>query len=251
MSRQERLLHYNALHANAQSNCTSNSVSKYSEEKVKHNNNSSSEEGQNHGEESIDTPEAETHYQRISLDDSKSSTKLIYPKFKMLPLVNHFVREMSDSTTILESDDSTPLCEGSSISKGQWAREFDKIANKYLLPKEAENGILNLLYNTFGQESNLPVTLTVNGRNNLQRQGFGQADNDMVDENLSAQNAVSAVKKYCRKISRWMQFQQCQNDCCVFIGNLYKQFSCPKCKSPRYRPCMWRKRDRTLLTFTQ
>ncbi len=237
MSRQERLLHYNALHANAQSNCTSNSDLKYSEEKVKH----SLEEGQNHGivqcEESIDIPEAETHYQRISLDDSKSITKLIYRKFKMLPLVNHLVREMSDSTTILESDDSTPLCEGSSISKGQWAREFDKIANKYLLPKEAENGILNLLYNTFGQESNLPVTLTVNGRNGLQRQVFGQADNDMVDENLSAQNAVSAVKKYCRKISRWMQFQQCQNDCCVFIGKLYNQFSCPKCKSPRYRPC--------------
>ena len=239
-SRLERSLHYNALHANDQANRTSNSNLKCSEEEVNHNH-PSSEEEQNQGivqcEEKIEIPEEETHYQRISLADSRSNTKLIYPKFKMLALVNHFVREMSYSTTILESDDSTPLCEGSSISKGQWAREFDKIANKYLLPKEAEDGILNLLYNTFGQESNLPVTLTVNGRNILQRQDFGQADNDKVDENLSAQNAVSAVKKYCRKISRWVPFQQCQNDCCVFIGKLYDQFSCPKCKSPRYRPC--------------
>ena len=239
-SRLERSLHYNALHANAQANRTSNSNLKCSEEEVNHNH-PSSEEEQNQGivqcEEKIEIPEEETHYQRISLADSRSNTKLIYPKFKMLALVNHFVREMSYSTTILESDDSTPLCEGSSISKGQWAREFDKIANKYLLPKEAEDGILNLLYNTFGQESNLPVTLTVNARNILQREDFGQADNDKVDENLSAQNAVSAVKKYCRKISRWVPFQQCQNDCCVFIGKLYDQFSCPKCKSPRYRPC--------------
>ena len=238
MSRQERLLDFIELQSStAKSTSIFNSECNISEEN-KNKSHSSAEDEQNHPNmETFDKLEDVTQYPRISLAQSKSYATLTYPKFKILPLVTHLVEEINDSTTILERDDSALLFESSSISKGQFAREFYQIANKYLLPKAAENGILNLLYNTFGHEANLPVTLTVNGRNNLQSQDFGQADNNTVEEKLSAENAVSDVKKYCRKISRWIQFHQCENDCCVFVGKLYEEFSCPVCKSPRYRPC--------------
>ena len=153
--------------------------------------------------------------------------------------VKYFLQEMKNPCTVLEKDDLTPIIEDSDISKGDWAREFQHLSNKFLLSQEAENGILNLIYNTFGKQSNLPVALTVKGRSNDFRRFTGQTVDNVEDNSLSAENVTSDAKKYCRKISRWIQFDQCINDCCVFVGTLDDKFYCPQpeCNSPRYRPC--------------
>jgi hypothetical protein len=179
-------------------------------------------------------------FQRIILSQTETTVSLCYPEsFTIMEQVKYFLQEMKNPCTVLENDDLTPIIEGSDISKGDWAREFQHLSNKFLLSQEAENGILNLIYNTFGKQSNLPVALTVKGRSNDFRQFTGQTVDNVEDNTLSAENVTSDAKKYCRKISRWIQFDQCINDCCVFVGTLDDMFYCPQpeCNSPRYRPC--------------
>jgi len=173
----------------------------------------------------------ETRWKRIKLVQTETNTSLVQESFSIMEQVKYFVQEMNNPRTALESDDSATILEGSIISKGEWAREFKQLSNKYLLSKEAENGILNLIYNTLGKtNSNLPITLTAKGRKNFLR-------NSGENEILSAENVVSDVKKYSRKVSRWIQFDQCENDCCVFVGNLDTAYFCPTCDYPRFRPC--------------
>ena len=173
----------------------------------------------------------ETRWKRIKLVQTETNTSLVQESFSIMEQVKYFVQEMNNPRTALESDDSATILEGSIISKGEWAREFKQLSNKYLLSKEAENGILNLIYNTLGKtNSNLPITLTAKGRKNFLRDSGEH-------EVLSAENVVSDVKKYSRKVSRWIQFDQCENDCCVFVGNLDTAYFCPTCDYPRFRPC--------------
>eukprot|EP01036_Dinobryon_divergens_P036017 gene36017-46795_t len=63
-------------------------------------------------------------------------------------------------------------------------------------------------------------------------------DDDDSVESLSAENALPALKDYNRKVNRWFSFDQCINDCCVFVGTpTFKMFACPTCHARRYRAC--------------
>ena len=47
----------------------------------------------------------------------------------------------------------------------------------------------------------------------------------------------SIVDKYDRKTPRFVQIDQCVNDCYVYAGNQITDFSCPTCKEARFRAC--------------
>lgn len=176
--------------------------------------------------------------QRISLDDSKSLISLVAPKFKIMLLVDSVLNYIRNPLNVLQCDDQVPFFEGSHVSKGIWTRAFNNICNKHLLTAQAEQDILTLIYNTMGHVANLPVSLTNDGKKRLREKIIGVTDEkDDLADNIHNQNVISNAKKYARKGSRWIAINQCQNDCCVYVGRLTGQFACPTCSSPRFRPC--------------
>jgi hypothetical protein len=125
--------------------------------------------------------------------------------------------------------------------------------HKKVPPPDHSTGAPLVPSDTWGHQANLPITLTTVGRNSLRKKlirtcknndkdGGKEETADDVSENddddsISNMNAASETKKYVRKESRWIDFSQCQNDCCVFVGKLTKCFLCPKCNTSRFRPC--------------
>ena len=193
-------------------------------------------------------------FQRIQLHSLDCNTPLVYKSFNFMAVVKEILEYMKDPSNVLQCDDHVPLFEGSNVSKGQWARGLTSLVSKFTLSKKAENEIVNLLYNTWGHSANLPVSLTSNGRKQLSHQicannklnddgGDADENNDDDDDDdddvsISDENAISKIKVYNRKVSRWFAFHQCRKDCCVYIGKYYHSFVCPTCSSPRFRPCV-------------
>ena len=54
---------------------------------------------------------------------------------------------------------------------------------------------------------------------------------------LGRETAVSIMDKYDVKTTRFVQIDQCINDCFVYAGDNSVLFSCPICKEIRFRPC--------------
>jgi hypothetical protein len=114
------------------------------------------------------------------------------------------------------------------------------------LPEQAVKDIMNLIYNTWGQSSNLPIKLSETGKECIRLKicednNYDDDDDDDDDSvaSLSAENVLPALKDYNRKVSRWFSFDQCINDCCVFVGNpMHSNFACPTCHARRYRACV-------------
>ena len=175
--------------------------------------------------------------QRISLKDSNSRIMLVAPKFKIILMVDSVLNYNSDPSNVLEKDDKVPFVEGSLYSKGEVVRDWNSICNKHLLTAKAELDILNWLYNAAGHKLNLPVSLNTQGQHRLRKKIVGLST--VEEDNITNLNVISKTKNYVRKGSRWIDFHQCQNDCCVYVGRLSNQFSCPdqSCKLPRFRPC--------------
>ena len=175
--------------------------------------------------------------QRIALKDSKTNTALVAQKFKVMSLVDYVLKYIRDPSNILEIDDKVPFVEGSLYSKGEVVRDWNSIRNKHLLTANAETDILNWLYNVAGHKLNLPVSLNKEGHKRLQKQIVGLTSDE--DNDITNLNVISKTKNYVRKGSRWIDFHQCQNDCCVYVGRLSEQFVCPvtSCRLPRFRPC--------------
>ena len=116
-----------------------------------------------------------------------------------------------------------------------------------MISEKAENALLNYLYNTTGDVINFPVVLTSSGQNRARKLLCQNSFSDEVDEkdvdgdedslSFTQPNTISKIKDYDRKGSRWLEFHQCPNDCCVFVGEHEKLFACVICNLRRYRPC--------------
>ena len=184
-------------------------------------------------------------FQRVKINSSSSSISLIDETFSIMSLVNSLLQYMNEPENVIEPDDTIPLYKDASILKGEWAREFYSICNKFILSKIAQEEILNLIYNTWGNSSNLPVALTTDGKKRLecqlrkadQKEDDSGSDDDS-DNSISAPNALSKVDRYTRKASRWIKINQCANSCCVFLGKLQKAFACPDCGARRFKTCV-------------
>jgi len=119
-------------------------------------------------------------FQRVKINSSSSSILLIDETYSIMTLVTDVLHYMKKPENVLEPDDTVPLYEDSYILKGEWAREYYSICNKHILSNTVQEEILNLIHNTWGYSSNLPVGLTEDGKKRLQRQlrKAGQGEDD-------------------------------------------------------------------------
>ena len=56
-------------------------------------------------------------------------------------------------------------------------------------------------------------------------------------DDLTVMKCESDLKAYSEKTTRYIKVDQCNKNCCVYVGENKELFSCPKCNDYRYRPC--------------
>ena len=156
---------------------------------------------------------------RVTLDSSQSSILLIDETYSI----------MSEITSHIEFLKLPETFEGSTHTKGEWSREYHSICNKYLLPQEAQNDIINLIFNTGFATADLPVALTTSGKKRFKRRFHDPNDSEYDnsdDPSIFASNTLSKVIDYIRKASQWIKLNQCENSCCcVYVGKLNNVFA--------------------------
>ena len=182
---------------------------------------------------------------RMFLDENISNLKKISPSFDILYYIGLIISAMKVGSNHC-SDYNLPLYQTSKNTKGEFAKSLKSVFEGNLISKVAENEILNCLYTFLGDMVNLPIQLTDNFQSNLaivnsKRSSHIQIkDNHVKDvEDFEYENAVkSNLDEYCRDTARYIEVDQCINDCFVYAGDEnISLMRCPICSEFRYRPC--------------
>jgi len=69
------------------------------------------------------------------------------------------------------------------------------------------------------------------------RSSSSEDQNSVATNELDDCNVQSLMASYDRKTARFVQIDQCLNDCFVYAGDNGNLFECPSCKELRFRPC--------------
>ena len=182
---------------------------------------------------------------RMFLDENISNVKKISPSFDILYYIGLIISAMKVGSNHC-SDYNSPLYQTSKNTKGEFAKSLKSVFEGNLISKVAENEILNCLYTFLGDMVNLPIQLTDNFQSNLaivnsKRSSHIQIkDNHVKDvEDFEYENAAkSNLDEYCRDTARYIEVDQCINDCFVYAGDEnISLMRCPICSEFRYRPC--------------
>ena len=182
---------------------------------------------------------------RMFLDENISNLKKISPSFDILYYIGLIISAMKVGSNHC-SDYNLPLYQTSKNTKGEFAKSLKSVFEGNLISKVAENEILNCLYTFLGDMVNLPIQLTDNFQSNLaivnsKRSSHIQIkDNHVKDvEDFEYENAAkSNLDEYCRDTARYIEVDQCINDCFVYAGDEnISLMRCPICSEFRYRPC--------------
>jgi len=206
------------------------------------------ENGREHAKEGVNDQDFNKGFIKLGIE-CKEIIKRVYPEFNfqecILQLATHPI-------PVKHHDYDEPIIKGSKYTKGNWANSFLAIIEDYVIPKEAEDALLNNIFNAFNNVAAVPAKLTETGRYNImmkRRKQLLKFANDRDKSNdssssddevsLSDKNATSALRDYTSHVTRWIKFDSCIDDCNVFVGHLGDQFYCPKndCHKPRFRPC--------------
>ena len=210
----------------------------------------SSELGQNihHSEADLFTLGQNIHHSEADLfniEQNTSNYSRMAEDFDIKALVE--CTEYNRHLEITTSDDKIPLIKGDlsieATTKSQFTRgliEFFEVSN---LAESNQMLLLSLLHNSFGKVANLPVSK----KQEIKIENYdSDGTEDSVEKLFQGKNILSDLKYYQQqqehKHKRFYSFNQCQNDCCLYIGKeKAKLFYCPTCTQPRFRPCTKRR----------
>jgi hypothetical protein len=180
---------------------------------------------------------------RLFLEENVSNLKMISPSFKVMYFVELIIGAIKNGPHHC-SDYNLPLYAKSKNTKGEFAKHLKSVFESHLIPKVAEDEILNCLYNFLGDIVNLPIKLTESAQSNqiseLANSKRSATENNDIDfEEFEYENAaLSMLDEYCRDTARYIEVDQCVNDCFVYAGDdNISLMRCPICSEFRYRPC--------------
>jgi len=203
----------------------------------------------------------------VDYNDWVSAIDLQIPSFDIKKLTKNLTISSNKSTFFMQ-DDNQKLINGGKVSKGSFARSIHEWALENNVKSSGIDSLINILYKTFkGYELPLKAVTTTDvrfetleefknidriekenyeassGEGNHQQENDSDEDIDEVDdtaslrtEDLSCGVVKSTVHEYTRKSTRYVAVDQCECDRYVYAG-LNNQFSCPKCRNNRFRPC--------------
>ena len=176
----------------------------------------------------------------FTIEENTSNYSRMAEDFDIKALVE--CTEYNRHIEITLSDDKIPLIKGDlsieAITKNQLTRgliEFCEVSN---LTESNQILLLSLLHNSFGKVANLPVSK----KQRIKIENYdSDGTEDSVEKLFQGKNILSDLKHYQQqqehKHKRFYSFNQCQNDCCLYIGKEKANFFyCPTCTQPRFRP---------------
>lgn len=136
-------------------------------------------------------------------------------------------------------DDKNPLTQKDEnvTSKGEFARQLLQWFEENEVTKKGQLNLLTLMHNAFGNTINLPVIPNLKNMRYLNNDNMDVTSISSKDV-LNKTSILSTIDEYDASITRFFAFHQCVNDCTVFIGDNYRSFECPACRSPRFRACV-------------
>lgn len=126
-----------------------------------------------------------------------------------------------------------------STSKFQFARGLSEYFERTQTFGKNRTLLVNFLANTIGGVINLPTS------NRISKASKNQAvvDDDVsvsLVEGLFNMSVRCDLEQYCSKQSRFFSFDQCLNDCTLYLGKNLRSMRCKLCMKPRFRPCTQR-----------
>ncbi len=141
--------------------------------------------------------------------------------------------------SLIKNDNSSAAVTKSAFSRA--LIEYFQVSNTTI---SNQSLLLNLLHNSFGGVANLPVHLKSDINEDNEQQSIKSESTEDSVEILFRKTVIPKLTQYWpeHRNKRFFSFNQCQNDCTLFIGSEYADlYHCPKCSHPRYRPCTRRK----------
>ena len=171
----------------------------------------------------------------------------ILPDFNIIKEITGLEENMDLN---LHVEDANALIHpNSKITKGDFAEAFDELCQQSKGTSEKDrNQIGCFIHNVFSDICNLPFVAKrkADEMNKNDDDGWETDFSDDEDEekdsrsstkNLLEDTAVDVTRRYILKQSRFFTFDQCDNDCTVFLGGNSRLFRCPSCEKPRFPVC--------------
>ena len=200
----------------------------------------------------------ENEMQFIENDDEKSielSTLKIYhhedsigrilPEFNILKEVDRLMGSLELGVHV--EDGNALLHPNLSTTKIQFSRgllEYFEQTNTFGRNRTL---LVNFLANTIGGVINLPTSKLLSKASKtrvFEDENIQLEDDDNVTvstvEGLFDESVRCDYEKYCIKQSRFFSFDQCINDCTLYLGKHSNSLRCKTCKKPRFRLCTQR-----------
>jgi hypothetical protein len=149
------------------------------------------------------------------------------------------INSYESNLSLIKNDNSAAAVTKSAFSRA--LIEYFQVSNTTI---SNQSLLLNLLHNSFGGIANLPVHVKSEINEDNDEQSIQSDSTEDSVEVLFRKTVIPKLTQYWpeHKNKRFFCFNQCQNDCTLFIGNEYADlYHCPKCSHPRYRPCTRRK----------
>ena len=175
-------------------------------------------------------------------EDTSSNIKRISPSLKIIYLVEMIISSIKIGGHQC-ADYNIPLFENSKNTKGEFAKSLKCVIEGHLISKVAEDEILNCLFNFLGNVVNLPIKLTETfASHQISEFAISNQSNKDIEidvEDFEYENAAkSMLDVYCRDTARYIEVDQCINDCFVYAGDdNISLMRCPICSEFRFRPC--------------
>jgi hypothetical protein len=156
--------------------------------------------------------------------------------------------EQNLSLCIFAEDGNAQIHPNVNVTKTEFAEGYNELCEQTNTTVKNRRLIANFFHNTVGSVIDLPFTAKRKAAV-LDKQDEDDWESDCTDEsdsrssarNLLKDSAIDNTSRYNIKQSRFFSFDQCPDDCTVFLGENKNLLHCPRCSLPRFRNCSKRK----------
>jgi hypothetical protein len=163
----------------------------------------------------------------------------IIPEFDILKEIVRYEENLKLEKYI--EDGNVLLHPNLSTTKIQFSRGLNEYFEKTQTFEKNRTLLVNFLANTIGGVINLPTSKPILFASETQEDGdenIQEVDDPVKD--LFDATVKCDLEQYTSKQSRFFSFDQCLNDCTLYLGKYKHSMRCRICRKPRFRSCTQR-----------
>ena len=170
--------------------------------------------------------------------------KKILPEFDILKEIQRYEQNLKLEKYVEDGD--VLLHSSLSTTKSQFSRGLSEYFEQTNTFGENRTLLVNFLANTLGGVINLPTSKLISRapKSRIVEDEITNNDDDDISvstvEGLFKKTVRCELEKYCSEQSRFFSFDQCVNDCMLYLGKRQNSMQCKSCKKPRFRRCTQR-----------